>query len=360
MSLPEEVEKKLPALPARPGCYIFRDSAGEALYIGKATSLRARVRSYFQAGSSDDRGFLPWLRRQVTDFETVVTASEKEAAILESSLIKTNKPRYNVKLRDDKEFLTLRMSLQHAYPRLDLVRKPDKDGAQYFGPYHSATAARRTLHLVEKHFQLRTCSDRELASRSRPCLQYQIKRCPAPCVYEIDDSIYAQQVRAVALFLEARHDELSKELESRMADASAALEYELVALYRDQLHAVQTAREAQRVVVVSDRDQDVLGLYREGDLVELSLLSVRAGRVVDAASISHKRVELPDDELVATFLREHYGSENLSAAFIPDEVVLPVLPEGSGGVSEWLTECRQSLDGPARRVELVSPKRDTK
>ncbi len=360
MALPDEVEKKLPALPARPGCYIFRDSGGEALYIGKATSLRARVRSYFQDGSSDERGFLPLLRRQVSDFETVVTASEKEAAILENSLIKKNRPRYNVKLRDDKEFLTLRLSLQHEYPRLELVRKPDSDRAQYFGPYHSATAARRTLHLVEKHFQLRTCSDRELASRKRPCLQYQIKRCPAPCVYDIEEENYAQQVRAVALFLQARHDELCDELEERMAEASSGMQYELAALYRDQLQAVNTAREAQRVVAVSDRDQDVLGLYREGDLAELTLLTVRSGRVVDAASISHKRLELPDDELVATFLREHYGRESVGAALIPDEVILPVLPEGSVGVSEWLSERRQNAGGRTRRVELSAPARGTK
>ncbi|MEZ4225429.1 MAG: excinuclease ABC subunit UvrC [Polyangiaceae bacterium] len=360
MSLPEDVEHKLASLPARPGCYVFRDSQGEALYIGKATSLRSRVRSYFQAGSSDDRGFLPLLRRKVADFETVVTASEKEAAILENNLIKKNRPRYNVKLRDDKEFLTLRLSAQHDFPRLELVRRPATDGARYFGPYHSATAARRTLHLVEKHFQLRTCSDRELSSRKRPCLQYQIKRCPAPCVYEVDREHYAAQVHAVALFLQSRHDELSAELTTRMNAAAEAMEYELAAMYRDQLQAVRTAREAQRIVSVSDRDQDVLGLYREGDLVELSLLTVRGGRVVDAASISHKRVELPDDELVATFLREHYGREDAPDDFIPDEIVVPVLPEGVSGVAEWLSERRQTADPKARRVDVSAPQRGNK
>ena len=220
MSVPDAVREKLDALPARPGCYVFRDSAGEPLYIGKAKSLRSRVRSYFQDGSSDDRGFIPLLRRQVADLETVVTATEKEAAILENSLIKERRPRYNVKLRDDKEYLTLKLSLEHEWPRLELVRRPEKDGARYFGPYHSATAARRTLHLVEKHFQLRTCSDRELSGRRRACLQFQIKRCPAPCVYEVDREHYGQQVRAVTLFLDGRHDELSKELKERMRQAS--------------------------------------------------------------------------------------------------------------------------------------------
>lgn len=364
MDLPEKVQDKLEALPARPGCYVFRDRAGVALYIGKAKSLRARVRSYFQDGGSDTRGFIPLLQRHVADFDTVVTGTEKEAAILENNLIKESRPRYNVKLRDDKEFLTLKLSLEHAWPRLELVRRPEPDKARYFGPYHSATAARRTLNLIEKHFQLRTCSDRELSSRSRPCLQYQIKRCLAPCVYEVDASRYAQQVRAVSLFLDGRHDELSRELEERMAEAAKHMEYELAALYRDQLHAVRLVREAQRVVAVSDRDQDVLGLYREGDLVELSLLSLRGGRMVEASSFSHKKVELPDDELVGSFLREHYGVEGLSAGLIPDEVLVPVLPEGAAGVAEWLSERRQALareeGGRARKVEIVAPERGPK
>lgn len=364
MTLPEVVEQKLSSLPPRPGCYVFRDSRGEVLYIGKAKSLRARVRSYFQDGGSDSRGFIPLLRRHVADLETVVTSTEKEAAILENSLIKQNRPRYNVKLRDDKEFLTLRLSLEHRFPRLDLVRRPDVDRARYFGPYHSATAARRTLNLVEKHFQLRTCTDRELVSRSRPCLQYQIKRCLAPCVYEVDEERYRAQVRAVSLFLDGRHDELTSELEERMQSASNHMEYELAALYRDQVRAVTLVREAQRVVTASDRDQDVIGLYREGDLVELSLMSVRGGRVVDAATFSHKKVELPDDELVAGFLREHYGIEGMGPGLIPDEVLVPTLPEGADGVADWLSERRQALAEAvgerARKVELHAPERGPK
>jgi excinuclease UvrABC nuclease subunit len=180
------LSQKLENLPAGPGCYVFLDEGGATLYVGKAKSLRSRVRSYFQAAGSDTRAFLPLLRKNVKDLETIVTASEKEAAILENSLIKERKPRYNIKLRDDKEYLSIRLSNEHAWPRLELVRKPKPDGARYFGPYHSATSARRTLHLVEKHWKLRSCSDRELASRKRPCLKYQIGRCPAPCVYDVD------------------------------------------------------------------------------------------------------------------------------------------------------------------------------
>ncbi len=356
--LPRVVEEKLEALPVRPGCYVFRDKENQVLYVGKAKSLRARVRSYFQAGGSDNRAFIPELPRLIGDLETIVTLTEKEAAILENSLIKELRPRLNVKLRDDKEYLNLRLDAAQEWPRLELVRKPKSDGSRYYGPYHSATAARRTLHLVEKHFQLRTCSDRELESRKRPCIQYQIKRCPAPCVYEVDRDVYGAQVRSVDLFLAGRHDDLTRELEGRMKKASQSLEFELAATYRDQLDAVRKVREQQRVVMVSDEDQDVLGLYREGDLVELSVVYVRQGRVIEVASLSHARMEIPNDEIVATFLREHYGEGGLGAAHVPDEVIVPLLPEGAEGVEEWLAERRAEVSGQRRtKVVLSAPQR---
>jgi excinuclease ABC subunit C len=352
------LEQKLESLPVQPGCYLFKDKNGAVLYVGKAKSLRSRVRSYFQDGSSDVRAFIPFLRKHAQDLETIVTATEKEAAILENSLIKERKPRYNFKLRDDKEFLSLRLSLDHTFPRLELVRKPKKDGARYFGPYHSATTARRTLNLVEKQFKLRTCTDRELGSRKRPCLEYQIKRCLAPCVLEIDRDLYKQQVHAVSLFLDGRHDELTRELKARMQAASQNLEFELAGIYRDQLAAVESVREAQRVVVVTDRDQDVLGLYREGDLVEMCMMVVRKGRVIDRGAFSMKGVELPDDEVVATFLREHYGEGGSGEAHVPDEVIVPILPEGVDGVAEWLVERRSEVVESRRtKVEVLAPAR---
>jgi excinuclease ABC subunit C len=298
------------------------------------------------------------LRKLAVDLDTIITLTEKEAAILENSLIKEAKPRFNVKLRDDKEFLSLRLSTEHAWPRLELVRKPKPDEARYYGPYHSATAARRTLHLVEKHFQLRTCSDREIESRKRPCLKYQIKRCPAPCVYDVDSAEYAAQVHSVSLFLDGRHDELTRELKTRMREASDNLEFEVAAVTRDQLSAVESIRQSQRVVSVTDEDQDVLGLYREGDLVELSVMLVRSGRVIDVASFSNRRVEVPDDEVVAAFLRDHYGEGGSGEALIPEEIIVPVLPEGSDGVQEWLAERRSALvRGRHKKCELLAPAR---
>jgi excinuclease ABC subunit C len=354
--LPEEIEKKLEGLPAQPGVYLFKDRAGKVVYVGKAKSLRARVRSYFQASGGDERYFIPILQRTLGDLETIVTNTEKEAAILESTLVKEHQPRFNVKLRDDKSFLLLRLGKDHPWPRLDVVRRAEKDGARYFGPYHSATAARRTLSLVNKHFQLRTCSDQELARRKRPCLQYQIKRCPAPCVFPVDRAWYASQVRAVELFIEGRHDELSRELEDRMADAARTLRFELAAVYRDQLRAIELVREEQRVVSVDARDRDVLGLYREGELVELALLHVRAGKLADVSTFSLKGTELPDAEVVSGFLLSCYGDDDGGGAVVPEEILVPVEPDVSLGIEEWLEELG-ARRGRRRKVRLVVPKR---
>jgi excinuclease ABC subunit C len=354
--LPTLLVDKLDALPAQPGCYLFKDSKGAVLYVGKAKSLRARVRSYFQDASSDTRGFIPLLRRHVEDLDTIVTGSEKEALILENNLIKEHRPRYNVKLRDDKDYLSLRLDPKAEWPRLDLVRRPQADGVRYFGPYHSATAARRTLHLVNKHFQLRTCSDLEMKSRKRPCLQYQIKRCPAPCVYEVDARWYDEQVDAVAKFLDGRHDELSRELDERMRRSAREMRFELAAVYRDQLVAIDKVREEQRVVTVDDVDRDVLGLYREGDLVELALLYVRAGKLADVATFSIKNTEVPDEEIVGAFLSQHYRSDpgDEGVVPIPDEILIPAIPEGVRGVAEWLA------DRGGHKVTLLLPQRGPK
>jgi excinuclease ABC subunit C len=365
--LPDEVLLKLDALPPQPGVYLFKDKKGAVVYVGKAKSLRARVRSYFQEAQGDLRAFIPVLQRTIGDLETIVAASEKEATILENNLIKEHRPRYNVKLRDDKDFITLKLGAGRdgreatPWPRLEIVRRPTPDGARYFGPYHSATAARRTLHLVNKHFQLRTCSDTEFASRKRPCLQHQIKRCPAPCVLPVDRPFYAEQVDAVAKFLEGRHDELSRELDEKMKRAARDMQFELAAIYRDQLRAIDKVRQEQRVVTIDDINRDVLGFYREGELVEIAILHVRAGKLKDVGTYSIKQTEIPDEEIVAAFLAQHYGAslrkldEDEDAvvlpALVPDEVILPREPEGMAGIAEWLT------DRARHKVSLILPKR---
>ena len=360
--LPDVVVQKLDALPPQPGVYLFRDKKNVVVYVGKAKSLRARVRSYFQDAQGDLRAFIPILQATIGDFDTIVTANEKEATILENNLIKEHRPKYNVKLRDDKDFITLRLGrmTEGVWPRLEVIRRPAPDGSRYFGPYHSATAARRTLHLVNKHFQLRTCSDVEFASRKRPCLQHQIKRCPAPCVIDVDRGFYAEQVDAVAKFLEGRHDELSSELDVKMKQAARETNFELATVYRDQLRAVEKVRQEQRVVTIDDIDRDVLGFYREGDLAEVALLHVVAGKLQDVATYSIKQAEIPDEEIIAAFLAQHYGASLAKTTdaeaealpvLVPDEIILPCEPEGIAGIAAWLA------DRAGHKVSLAVPRR---
>lgn len=346
----EAAQRKLEKLPASPGVYVFHGADGKVLYVGKARSLRSRVRSYFQPGSSDVRAFVSRLERELADIETFVTHTDKEAALLENQLIKSHQPKYNVKLRDDKEYLSLRLDAKKPWPRLEVVRRPKPDGAQYFGPYHSATAARQTLRLVNRYFQLRTCTDTEFRMRSRPCLQYQIKRCPGPCVLDVDQEEYRAQVANVARFLDGRHDELVRDLDARMHDASGDLEYERAAVYRDQLRAVERAQEEQRVAGVQKSDQDVIGFHRQGDQVEVAVLSMRGGRLFGVRTLPLRRVAVPNDEMLGGFLRQHYAER----PSVPDEILTPVPIEMSEALEELLSEDRK------RHVHIVQPKRGAK
>ncbi|MDD9938046.1 MAG: excinuclease ABC subunit UvrC [Myxococcales bacterium] len=346
----EAIQKKLDTLPSSPGVYLFRDRQGEVLYVGKAASLKSRVRSYFQPGTGDERYFIERLQYELGDLETFVATSEKEAALLENSLIKEHQPRYNVKLRDDKDFLSLRLDESAAWPRLEVVRRPKKDGARYFGPYHSATAARSTLRLVNRHFQLRTCTDAELSSRTRPCLQYQIKRCPGPCVIDVSEREYREQVKSVGLFLEGRHDELKVHLQHGMETAAGDLRYELAATYRDQLRAVESTQQAQRVSLVTNVDQDVFGYLRKEDKAEVAVLLARRGRVVGVRTFELKDVQLPDDELVASFVGAYYDR----SSYVPHELLIATPIEAAEGLEALLSEQRGS------RVRILRPQRGNK
>ena len=348
--LSEALQHKLDTLPTLPGCYIMKDRAGEVVYVGKANSLRARVSQYFQPATSDTRRFIPFLEELLGDIEVMITPSEKDALLLENELIKRHRPRFNVRLRDDKNFISLRLSRTHPYPRLEVVRRVRKDGARYFGPYSSASSIRETLSIVNRHFQLRTCTDSVMANRRRPCLQYQIKRCPAPCVYSVPTEDYQRSVEEVALFLEGKADELVTHLGRRMTGAAKDLEFERAAQLRDQLHAIERSLEKQRTVLGDLLDQDVLGFHREGGLLELQLLFFRAGRLSGGRSFSFARQEFPTEELITSFLDQYYES----GAFIPKELLLPIaLPDN---------ELRESSLSEKRgeRVRVVVPERGEK
>src|SRR6476620_5789466 len=252
MALAAEV---LDRISTEPGVYLFKDARGSVVYVGKAKNLRTRVRQYFREGG-DERFFVAagFLGRAVTDVETIVVTSSKEALLLENHLIKKHQPRFNVKLRDDKQYLVLRLvdpkaepppppegdgeplvqlRKRDVFPRVEVVRNIRDDGANYFGPYHSATSARETLRTLNRHFQLRTCTDHVLETRGRPCLQYQIKRCSGPCAIDVPPATYAEQVEDVKMFLSGKNDELVTRLRTRMERRAEREDYEVAAVLRD-------------------------------------------------------------------------------------------------------------------------------
>jgi excinuclease ABC subunit C len=343
----------LEALPAAPGVYIMKDARGKPIYIGKAAVLRNRVRQYFQPASGDSRDFVPLLDGIVADIETVVTSNEKEALLLENTLIKRHQPRFNVKLTDDKNFLVLRLDPDGEWPRLEVGRRIGHDGAYYFGPYHSATSCRETLRVVNRHFQLRTCTDHVLHNRRRPCLQYQIKRCPAPCVLPVAREAYAEQIRDVRLFLDGKSDELLDRLRTRMKEAAARQDFEIAADIRDQIRALEVTLEKQRVVSTDFVDQDVIGYYRQGIALEIAVLSIRNGQLNGSRQFSFTNQEFPDAELLSSFVGLYYDL----GAPPPDEVLLPVEIDDAAVKAEWLTDRRAEAGGRRRKVEVSTPQR---
>jgi len=342
-SIAEIVER----LPTEPGVYLMKDRRAKVIYVGKAINLRARVRQYFQPASGDTRAFVALLEGIVTDIETVVTGNEKEALLLENTLIKKYQPRFNVKLTDDKNFLVLRLDAQAAWPRLEVVRKIADDGAYYFGPYHSPGACREALRVVNRHFQLRVCTDHTLHSRRRPCLQYQIKRCLAPCVLDVPKDDYAEQVRFVGLFLQGKSDELIEDLRRRMKDAAARTAFEHAATLRDQIRALESVLESQRVVLDTFVDQDVIGFCREGQAVEIVVLFVRQGKLVGNRTFSFGRQEFPDDEILSSFVGLFYDLQ----ATGPSEVLLPFAITDAGVKAEWLS------DKQSKKTQILVPQR---
>lgn len=346
-----DYEARLDLIPHKPGCYIMRDRRGRIVYVGKAKDLKNRVRSYFSA-SGDTRAFVARLPKILSDIETIVTANEKEAMILENTLIKAHLPRYNVQLKDDKNFLSLRIDTKKDWPRVEVVRRQYKDGARYFGPYHAAKSIRQTLNLLNKFFQLRTCTDAVLRTRTRPCLQYQIKRCPGPCVIDVDKAAYDQHVRDTILFLEGRGDELLDRLKASMFQASDDMEFERAALFRDQIVSIQRALERQTAVSTELVDRDVVGFHREGDRLTVQVMYVRRGKLEGAQSFSYKGQEFPEGELISSFLNLYYASGN----FVPKEVLVPVaLDEAEFAAFEELLS-----DLKGQKVAVYSPQRGAK
>ena len=340
------VAEKLQLLPDSPGVYIMKDAQGKIIYVGKAIVLKNRVRQYFQSGKNHS----PKVRAMVAkiaDFETILTGSEVEALILECNLIKKHRPRYNISLKDDKTYPYVKVTLAEDYPRVLITRRVLRDGARYFGPYTNAGAVHESLKLLRRLFPLRTCKHMNV---DRPCLEYHIKRCLAPCAGQVSREEYAAMVRSVCLFLEGRTDTVEKELERQMAQAASSLNFELAARLRDQLRAVRRVAEKQNIVTGSG-DQDAVGMARSAYGVCVQIFFIRAGKMIGREHFLLEGSDEESDEAVLTaFLKQYYHR----AAFVPREVLLPYPLEEQAVIEEWLTERKQA------KVALTCPQRGTK
>jgi len=341
------LESRAAELPLTAGVYLFKDRRGKVIYVGKAVNLRARVRQYL--AGADERMMVPFLVKHATDVEVVVTDTEKEALLLENTLIKKHRPRFNAKLRDDSNFLHLRIDPKSEWPRYDLVRRIRDDGARTFGPYHSASKARTTLAFLQRAFPLRTCTDAVLHSRKRPCLLHQMGRCAAPCVGLVDAEAYQEIVEGSMAFLEGKPQPALRSLHGRMIAAADKLEFEKAARLRDLAFSIEASVERQKVVDVDLGDRDVWGLYREGRRGAFAVIPVREGVMTEpkAALVEHGD---EDPELLSTLLNTTYSGD----APIPPQILVPILPAGHDALEEVLSERRGA------RVRVRSPQRGDK
>ncbi|MBC2741962.1 MAG: excinuclease ABC subunit UvrC [Desulfosarcina sp.] len=336
-------------LSESPGVYLMKDDRGKIIYVGKAINLQKRVASYFQRQETHGAKTALMVAR-VADIETVVTASEKEALILESNLIKRYRPRFNVVLKDDKRYPSIRIDIKAPYPKIKIVRKTPKDGAVYFGPFSSAHAVRQTVKLINKTFPLRKCRDRTMGQRTRPCIHHQMGQCLAPCCLTVDPKTYGVIVKEVILFLKGRTPELIKRVRRHMLKASAEQDFETAAVLRDRVFALEKTLERQVTVTTDFLDRDVLGISGSSDFRLVTVMTLRRGFLQGVRHFEFTHAAPEKGELVAQFLGQYYHQ----AHGIPVEVLVPQLPEKAALLEETLSEWKM------RRVRIRQPKRGEK
>jgi len=346
-----EPREKAAALPESAGVYLFKDAAGAVLYVGKAGSLRSRVRSYFLESRWMDAK-TGSLVREIADLETIVVDNEREALALENNLIKRYHPKFNVLLRDDKTYPYIKFTAAEKYPRVYFTRRIKKDGSLYFGPYFPAGLARRILHFIHKRFMVPSCTVDLTRNHPRPCLQYYIKRCKGPCVNGLTtDERYAEAARDARLFLEGRRHDLMKSLEERMALAAEQELFEQAAAYRDLLRTLEDIEERQRIAAAQGDDTDVFACYAEPPLVSANLFHLRGGRVVDRREFYWEDLEEFDPhEFVPSLLKQFY----LEAEYLPKAIHVPIDFEDRAVLEETLTE------RAGHKVEIFTPQRGSK
>ncbi len=344
------LSEKLQNLAAEPGVYLMKDHAGHIIYIGKAVSLKNRVRSYFQKSAKDEKTEL--LVRNIADLETIVTHTELDALVLESTLIKKHRPRFNIILRDDKNYPYLRFDLKAEYPRLDVVRGLKKDGAVYYGPYVPAGGMWEILSLIRRTFPLATCKmEFKKDKPERPCVQHQIGRCVAPCSGEVDREAYRDMVGQVRLFIEGKNRDLVDLLKQRMEAASEKMEYERAAELRDRIAKIEGAFEKQKIISPGFENQDVIGIASEGGHSDIQVLFIRSGMLLGRKDFYIPDVHgLSDEDVLDDFFHQFYAKEMI----VPAEVLLPLDVPDREVLETWLTGKREA------KVEVAVPQRGRK
>lgn len=344
----ENIREALAVLPDKPGVYLMHDKDGKVIYVGKAVVLKNRVRSYFRNLASHT----PKVRAMVAkiaDIETIVTSSEVEALILECNLIKKYRPRYNIMLKDDKSYPYLKVTLNEEFPRLYVTRRKMRDGAKYYGPYADAGAMHATVKLLRSMFPLRTC---RTMNAERPCLNYHIKRCLAPCAGLVSKEEYGNMIKSVCMVLDGRTTELERDLKRRMQEAADNYAFEEAARLRDQLQAVMRLNEQQKAVTGQDSDMDIIGFAKDMTGICIQIFFVRKGKLLGRDNFFLQDDGESEQEVITAFVKQYYNE----ASYIPREIALPVLPdaEEQAVIEQWLAEKAQ------RKAELVRPQRGVK
>ena len=330
------VDTQLKALPAKPGVYLFKDSEGKIIYVGKAASLRNRVKAYFSPST-----ILPPKLQQmvasISDFEFIVTESEQEALVLECNLIKKYHPRYNVRLKDDKTFPYLKIDLNNDWPGVRITRRLYKDGSKYFGPFASAGSVRKTLRLIKKIFPFRSCNKTITATDSKPCLEYHINRCLGPCIGAISREEYNTVIRQVIMFLEGKQEVVVKELKHKMESAAQQLQFEKAAWLRDQIQALEKVIEGQKIAITVRGEQDVIALAQTRDLAYMEIFFIRNNKLIgcDHILVDGIQDEKPN-QIMSNFVKQYY----ISASFIPPLILLQHPIDEPTTIAEWLRHKR--------------------
>ena len=308
----DRIHAKLQQAPSNPGVYLFKDASGQFIYIGKARNLRKRLGSYFTNPENLDIKSRV-LVKKLSFFETIITGTEQEALILESNLIKQHRPKYNIDFKDDKRYPSLRLDVKSQYPTLAIVRKTRNDSAIYFGPFASAQSVRQTLRIIQKTFKLRSCKANKFRNRSRPCLNFQIGICLAPCSLDVDRTAYHDVVKEVSLFLKGRTPFLIQKIKKEMTLAAKKQNYETAATLRDKMYALEKTLEKQVSVTTDFKDRDILALARDAQLSLITLLFVRGGFLLGNRHFSFKETLSTEEESIGAFIKQYYGNTHFES-----------------------------------------------